>query len=238
MKSAIITGASSGIGFAIARELGRNGYALTVTSRRQDRLSLAADRLRAENFVVEDIALNMADEEAAVKVVARHEERFGRLDVLVNNAGMGVLGELDAVSVKHIDLQLAVNLRAVILGYRAALPLLRVAGAEHGNALVVNTASVTAIRPEPLMAMYATTKAAIVGLTRAMNLDLGDAGIKSTALCPGRVATEMTSDQHGHTAPEQMISAEDVASAVGWLLTLSSQCVVPEIPFLRPGNKG
>jgi NAD(P)-dependent dehydrogenase (short-subunit alcohol dehydrogenase family) len=86
------------------------------------------------------------------------------------------------------------------------------------------------------MPIYATTKAAVVGFTRAMNLDLGAAGIKSCALCPGIVATEMTADLQDRVSPEQMISPADVASAVGWLLTLSPACVVPEIPFLRPGN--
>jgi NAD(P)-dependent dehydrogenase (short-subunit alcohol dehydrogenase family) len=207
-----------------------------VTSRRDDRLQAAAQRLRDEGMTVEAVAANAADEAGIAAVVERHEARFGRLDVLVNNAGMGIAGEIDELPVKHIDLQLDVNLRAVILGYRFAVPLLRAAGAEHGRALVVNTASVTAERPEPLMPIYATTKAAVVGFTRAMNLDLGGAGIKSCALCPGIVATEMTVPLQGSIPPEEMISPEDVASAVTWLLSLSPACVVPEIPFLRPGN--
>jgi 3-oxoacyl-[acyl-carrier protein] reductase len=85
------------------------------------------------------------------------------------------------------------------------------------------------------MPLYATTKAGLVGLTRAMNLDLAGAGIKSTALCPGVVATEMTEDEE---IPEaDMIQPEDVASAVVWLLSTSPTCVVPEIPFRRPGEQ-
>jgi ketoreductase len=236
-RAALVTGASTGMGFAIARALGLGGHAVTITSRREDRLNHAARRLRAEGIEVESIAGNVADEATIAAAVARHEERFGRLDVLVNNAGLGIAGQIDEYTVKHIDLQLAVNLRAVVLGYHFAVPLLRRAGADHRNALVVNTASITAERPQALMPIYATTKAAVVGLTRAMNRDLGDAGIKSTALCPGYVDTEMTSDQHHEVAREDMITPEDIAGAVMWLLTTSPSCVVPEIPFLRPGFK-
>lgn len=234
MRAAFVTGGSSGIGLAIARVLGEAGHDLTITSRRGDRLEAAAEQLRGEGLTVQAVAGNLADERAIAAAVAAHEERYGRMDVLVNNAGMGISAEIDAYSVKHIDLQLAVNLRAVILGYRFAGPLLRRAGAEHRNALVVNTASVTAERPQPLMPIYATTKAAVVGLTRAMNVDLGPAGIKSCALCPGIVATEMTADEE--MPDDEKIAPQDVAGAVRWLLSTSPACVVEQIPFRRPGG--
>jgi NAD(P)-dependent dehydrogenase (short-subunit alcohol dehydrogenase family) len=234
VRAAFVTGGSSGIGLAIARVLGEAGHDLTITSRRGDRLEAAAEQLRGEGLTVQAVAGNLADERAIAAAVAAHEERYGRMDVLVNNAGMGISAEIDAYSVKHIDLQLAVNLRAVILGYRFAGPLLRRAGAEHRNALVVNTASVTAERPQPLMPIYATTKAAVVGLTRAMNVDLGPAGIKSCALCPGIVATEMTADEE--MPDDEKIAPQDVAGAVRWLLSTSPACVVEQIPFRRPGG--
>jgi NAD(P)-dependent dehydrogenase (short-subunit alcohol dehydrogenase family) len=234
MRAALITGGSSGIGFAIARALGKSGHQLTITSRRAGRLEAAAAALRSDGIEIQAIAANLAHEQELESVVEAHEQRYGRLDVLINNAGMGIGAEIDAYPVKHIDLQLAVNLRAVILGYRFAGPMLRRAGAEHRNALVVNSASVTAQRPRPLMPIYATTKAAIVGLTRAMNLDLGAAGIKSCALCPGIVATEMTEDED--IPDDEKISPADIAGAVQWLLTTSPACVVEEITFRRPGG--
>jgi NAD(P)-dependent dehydrogenase (short-subunit alcohol dehydrogenase family) len=234
MRAALVTGGSSGIGLAIARSLGEAGHALTISSRRGDRLEAAAEQLRDQGITVQAVSANLAHEDEIAAVVQAHEDRYERMDVLVNNAGMGISGEIDEYSVKHIDLQLAVNLRAAILGYSFAGPLLRRAGAEHRNALVVNTASVAAERPPPLMPIYATTKSALVGLTRAMNRDLGAAGIKSCALCPAIVATEMTDDEG--IADDEKIAPSDVAGAVRWLLNTTPACVVEEIKFRRPGG--
>src|SRR3954468_16194448 len=137
-RAAIVTGASSGIGLAVARMLGEEGYGLTVAARRPGKLTAAADELRGAGFEVEEVAGNMADEETIKGVVAAYEQRFGRLEVLVNNAGVGVGPAAADYETKRIDLQLSVNLRAIVLFYREALPLLRAAGAEHRNALVVN----------------------------------------------------------------------------------------------------
>ena len=141
-RAAIVTGASSGIGLAIARMLGEQGYGITAAARRPDKLAAAAEELRGAGIEVEDVAGNMADEADIQRVVAAHRDRFGRLDVLVNNAGIGVGATFDAHATKRIDLQIAVNLRAIVLFYRECADMLKAAGAEHRNALVVNTASI------------------------------------------------------------------------------------------------
>jgi NAD(P)-dependent dehydrogenase (short-subunit alcohol dehydrogenase family) len=234
-RAALVTGAGGDIGLAIARVLGAAGHALTITSRRAERLEAAAASLRGDGFDVEAIAADVTDADAVAALFEAHARRHGRLDVLVNNAGLGIPGMIDATPVRHLDLQLDVNLRAAVLGYHHGTPLLRRAGAEHRCALVVNTASIAAERPQPLLPLYAATKAALVGLTRAMNRDLGPAGIKSTALCPGYVASDMTQAAGLDVAADEMLAPADVAGAVGWLLTTGPTCVVPEIPFLRPG---
>ena len=138
-RAALVTGASSGIGFAIARMLGEEGHGLTVAARRPEKLAGAVAELREAGFEVEEVAGNMADEADIQRVVAAHRERWGRLDVLVNNAGVGVGAAVAETVTKQIDMQLDVNLRAMILFYRECADLLRAAGAEHRNALVVNT---------------------------------------------------------------------------------------------------
>src|SRR5436309_8811164 len=133
-RAALITGASSGIGLAVARVLGEEGYALTVSARRPDKLESAAEGLRAEGLEVQSVAANMTDEDEVVGVFAKHRETFGRLDMLMNNAGVGIGALMEEIQTKHLDMQLGVNLRALIIGTREGLPMLKQAGAEHGKA--------------------------------------------------------------------------------------------------------
>ena len=121
-RAALITGASSGIGLAIARALGEEGYALTVSARRPEKLEAAAEGLRADGIEVQSVAANMTEEEDVVGVFAKHREAYGRLDVLVNNAGVGIGAPMEEIQTKHLDMQLGVNLRALIVGTREGLP--------------------------------------------------------------------------------------------------------------------
>jgi NAD(P)-dependent dehydrogenase (short-subunit alcohol dehydrogenase family) len=235
-RAALVTGASSGIGLAIAHMLGADGFALTVAARRPDKLTAAADELRGAGYEVEEVAGNMAEEEDIKRIVEAHRERFGRLDVLVNNAGVGVGAAVDAHETKRVDLQLAVNLRAIVLFYRECAGLLREAGAEHRNALVVNMSSISGKSGQPWLSVYSATKAAVIGYTQAMNKELGGDGVKSVALCPGFVETPMTEFVREHVKAEDMIRTEDIAEAVRFLLKLSPACVVPEIVFQRPNE--
>jgi NAD(P)-dependent dehydrogenase (short-subunit alcohol dehydrogenase family) len=235
-RAALVTGASSGIGFAIARTLGEEGHGLTLAARRPEKLADAAEQLREAGFDVEHVAGNLADEADIQRVVAAHRDRWGRLDVLVNNAGVGVGAPVADQLTKRIDLQLDVNLRAVILFYRECADLLRAAGAEHRNALVVNMSSISGKSGQPWLNVYSATKAAVVAWTQAMNKELNGDGIKSVALCPGFVDTAMTEFIREHVAQEDMIRPQDVAEAVRFILKTGPQCVVPEVIFQRSGE--
>jgi len=235
-RAALVTGASSGIGLAIARMLGEEGYGLTLAARRPEKLSEAATGLRDAGYAIEEVAANMADEADIQRVVAAHRERWGRLDVLVNNAGVGVGSVVAEVVTKRVDLQLDVNLRAVILFYRECADLLRAAGAQHRNALVVNMSSISGKSGQPWLSVYSATKAAVVGWTQAMNKELNGDGIKSVALCPGFVDTPMSEFVREHVPQEEMIRPEDLSEAVRYLLKTSPYCVVPEIVFQRRGE--
>jgi NAD(P)-dependent dehydrogenase (short-subunit alcohol dehydrogenase family) len=234
MRAAIVTGASSGIGFAIAQVLGETGHGLTVAARRPDKLDTAAQALRDAGHEVEAVAANMAEEADVQRVVAAHRERFGRLDVLVNCAGVGIGAPVAEIVTKRADLQLAVNLRAPVLLYRECADLLRAAGAEHRSALVINLSSISGKSGQPWLSVYSATKAALIGFTQAMNKELGADGVKSVALAPGFVDTPMTDFVKAEIPPEEMIRTEDIAEAVRFLLRLSPHCLVPEIVFQRP----
>jgi NAD(P)-dependent dehydrogenase (short-subunit alcohol dehydrogenase family) len=234
-RAAIVTGASSGIGLAIADMLGSEGYALTVNSRRPEKLEGAVAQLREKGYDVAASAGSVADEAVVQRIVAEHQERFGRLDVLVNNAGVGAGEPIDTLTTKKLDLQLGANFRHIPLFYREALPMLRAAAAEHKNALVINTSSISGKRGEAWLSVYSATKHAVVGFTEAMNKELGKDYIKSTALCPAFVDTPMTDFLEGAVGIEQMITTEDVASLVRPLLFLSPGCTIPEIIFEQTG---
>ena len=235
-RAALITGGSSGIGLAIARALGEDGYGVTLSARRPEKLEQAAETLRAEGVEVEAVPANMADEPDIVALVDRHRDRFGRLDVLVNNAGVGIGGPIADHATKQLDMQLAVNLRAVYLTTRESLPLLRQAGAEHRKALIVNTASIAGKSGQGWLAAYSATKAGVVGFTQALHKEHAADGIQATALCPGFVDTAMTDWVKESVPKEAMIQPSDIAEAVRYLLRTSPACIVPELQFIRPGE--
>ena len=235
-RAAIVTGASRGIGYALAKVLADAGYAVTLSARKPESLEQAAEALRGDGARVELVAANLADEESVRAVVDRHRDTFGRLDVLVNNAGVGVGAAAGEHRTKHVDLQLDVNLRAMVVFYRECADLLRAAGAEHKNALVVNMASMAGKSPQPWLSVYSATKAAVVAYTSAMNKELNGAGVKSVAFCPGFVDTDMSEFVKESIPAEEMIRTSDIAEALQFVLRLSPSCVIPEIVFQRAGE--
>ncbi len=221
--SALVTGGSSGIGLAIARALAEEGFALTLVSRRRERVERAAAELGAQA-----VAADVSSAEDCERLVAAHRERFGGLDVLVNSAGVGVGGRLEELAVKHVDLQLSVNLRGLILVTKAAIPLLR---ASRG--LVVNLASIAGTIPAPRLSVYGAAKAAVISFTRSLNAELEDDGVRATAICPGFVATEMAA--WTGIPEEEMIQPQDCAEIVRLLLRLSPRARIPQVVVERLG---
>jgi NAD(P)-dependent dehydrogenase (short-subunit alcohol dehydrogenase family) len=235
-RAAIVTGASRGIGRALAEALVAEGYDLTVSARQPDTLEEAAEHLRALGATVVAVPGSLNDEAVIQQVVSAHRDQFGRVDVLVNSAGLGIGAAAGEYATKAVDLMLDVNLRAIVLFYREALDLLKVAGEEHRGALVVNLASIAAKASPAWLSVYGATKAAVVSYTNAMNKELNASGIKSVAFCPGFVDTDMTEFVRGQIPQEEMLRTSDIAEALRFLLRVSPACVVPEIIFARPGE--
>jgi NAD(P)-dependent dehydrogenase (short-subunit alcohol dehydrogenase family) len=235
-RAALITGGSSGIGLAIARALGEDGYKLTVSARRPEKLEEAVKGLTDAGIEAQAAPANMADEDGIKQVVAAHRDKYGRLDVLINNAGVGIGSAIADAETKKLDMQLDVNLRAVYLTLRECIPMLKEAGAEHRRALVVNTASIAGVRHQAWLAAYSATKAGVIALSGAAHGELAGDGIQVAAFAPGFVDTPMTDWTKGEIPPEDMIRPEDLAEAVRFLLRTSPACFVPEIRFIRPGD--
>jgi len=235
-RAALVTGASSGIGLAISHALAEDGYAVTMSARRPDKLEAAAATLQSEGFDITVVPANVASEDELKMLVAGHRTRYGRLDVLVNNAGVGIGSPIDELETKKIDMQLDVNLRSYVIAMREAMPMLRAAGAEHGKALIVNTASIAGKGGQGWLAVYSATKAGVIGLSQAAQMEVGRAGIQVTALCPAFVDTPMTEWVQGQVKPEEMIQPQDLAETVRLLLRTSRYCLIPEVVFTRPGD--
>jgi len=233
-RAALITGGSSGIGLAVARALGEDGYGVTISARRPEKLEGAAEELRSAGLEVEAVPANLVEEDEVVAMVNAHRERFGRLDVLANNGGVGIGQPMAEIQTKHLDMQIAVNLRSYVIATREALPLLREAGGEHGKALIANTSSIAGKSGQGWLSVYSATKAGVIGFSQATQKEVGGDGIQVTALCPGFVDTPMTDFVRDQVKQEEMIRPEDIAEAVRFLLSTSPACIVPEVVFQRP----
>jgi NAD(P)-dependent dehydrogenase (short-subunit alcohol dehydrogenase family) len=224
MKSALVTGGSSGIGLALARVLHEEGYALTLAARKLERLEAARDQLSAE-IVTADVSR----EEDCIRLVAAHTELHGGLDVLVNSAGLGIARNIGDLSTKYWDLQFAVNMRGTFVITREALPLLR-----KTNGYVVNLASIAGTIPTPGLAGYGASKAAVISFTRSLAREEAATGVRATAICPGFVDTPMT--EWTGIAGNEMIQPEDCAEIVRTLLRLSPAARVPVVVIERAGD--
>ncbi|MBA3245046.1 MAG: SDR family oxidoreductase [Actinobacteria bacterium] len=226
MASALVTGGSSGIGLAIARMLGEERFGLTLASRTAEKVEAAAGELGAHA-----IAADMSKPEDCERVVAEHVARHGGLDVLVNSAGVGIAGRVEDAQLKHIDRQLNINLRGLVLVTQAAIPHLR---ASRG--WIVNLASIAGTVAVPILPIYAASKAAVISLTHSLNADLDGDGVRSIAICPGFVDTPMA--EFSGLPGEQMIQPEDCAEVVRMCLRLSPNARVPQVVIQRVGASG
>jgi NAD(P)-dependent dehydrogenase (short-subunit alcohol dehydrogenase family) len=224
VPSALVTGGSSGIGLAIARMLRDEGYDLTLASRTREKIEAAAAELGAY-----PLAADMGSEEDCVRVVAEHHKRYGGLDVLVNSAGLGIGGTVESLQAKHIDLQLGVNIRGLLLVTREAIPLLK-----ESKGMIVNLASIAGTTPTPGLTVYGATKAAVIALTRSQNVELDGDGVRAIAICPGFVDTPMA--QWSGIEPAEMIRPEDCAEVVRMCLRLSPFARIPQVVIERVGS--
>lgn len=208
-KVALVTGASRGIGAAVARRLAAEGVRLGLASRSGDDLGIA-------NAVAQPC--DVRDAAQMESIVAATVGAFGRLDILIPNAGVGAYGPFLELAPDFLEEMIDVNVRGTLYAVRAALPHLL----ESGEADIVTVASEAGRRGLPLEAVYCSSKFAQVGFTRSLDHELRERGIRCTNVCPGGVATDFALEPgRGRTqdALAGMMSAEDVADVVLFVLT-------------------
>jgi short-subunit dehydrogenase len=214
-RTCVVTGASSGIGEEIARELARRGYGVTLVARREDRLkALAAELVSGQSVRAEVVTADLADPDARAAIMSTVAERGLVVDMLVNNAGIGTTGRVSAADPERELTMLRTNVEALVDLTMRCLPGM----VARGRGGILNVASTAAFQPLPGQAGYAATKAFVLSYSQATAAEVRKAGVSVTALCPGPVRTEF-GDTAGFSAKEMnvpefvWVPAADVARA-------------------------
>ncbi|QHC22097.1 SDR family oxidoreductase [Streptomyces sp. GS7] len=236
---ALVTGASGGIGAATALALAREGAALALVARRAERLAELTDTIRARGGSCAAITADLRDGARARRSVAEAAERFGRLDVLVNNAGYVAMGALEEVGPEDLDRMVDLNLTAVLHLSRAALPhLLR--AAEHGPRGVADLVAVSSVAgrvPRRGNSVYSATKHAVCAFSEALRQEVTGRGVRVGVVEPGLTSTEMATGAGlaaaRGMAQESWLRAEDIARALTFMVTQPPHAAINEI-MVRP----
>ncbi len=228
----IVTGATQGIGRAIAWALGREGARLSLCARTSAQVDALVEELRREEVAVVGARCDVADETSVETFVELARSRLGPVDVLVNNAGLAYFVPVEHMSTADFDSTLAVNVRGVFLMTRAVLG--EMTRRERGH--IVNVASLAGRNPVPGAAAYAASKHAVLGFSKSLFGEVRKQGVRVTAICPGSVVTpffEKSGAKLEH--PERKLQADDVASMVLAALRLPDRALVSELD-IRPTN--
>ena len=229
-KTAVVTGASRGIGRAIALRLGRMGASVAICSRKRADIEHAAASFLKEGIRALPIVADVTLADDVESLVERASAEFGEIEILVNNAGIGLFGSFYERSESDWDAVLDTNLKAVFLTSRAVAPRMIRSGSGH----IINISSLASKSAFSGGALYCASKWGLMGLTACMAEDLRAYGIRVSVICPGSVNTEFSS--HSGRTSANLLQPEDVAHAVAALVTQSSQSFISEID-LRPLKK-
>ncbi|WP_035614430.1 SDR family oxidoreductase [Haloferula sp. BvORR071] len=233
-KVVLITGASSGIGEATARHLARKGHRLVIGARRTDRLEALATQLNAECGTVEFSSLDVTDLDDVRAFAGLALEKFGRIDVIVNNAGVMPLSPLEALKIDEWNRMIDVNIRGVLHGIAAALPVMK----KQGSGQVINVSSIAGHLVWPSCAVYSATKHAVIAISEGLRQENTD--IRVTVISPGVTTSELAHTiTHEDTAKfidgfrEVAIPADAIARAIAFAIEQPGEVDVNEI-IVRP----
>lgn len=224
-KTAIVTGASKGIGRAIAIRLSEMGYSLALAARNEEQLKETSSLCKGKAICV---PTDITDERQALELFEKTLSEFGRVDVLVNNAGMGVFKPLTDTSLEEWQKVVDTNLTGSFLCAREAFKIMK----DQKSGAIINIASVVGIKGYPNQGAYTASKHGMVGLTKVIAEEGREYGIKAHVICPGGVATEMVKEARPDINPDELLQPNDVADLVEYFLKLSPKAMV-DIVHLR-----
>lgn len=228
-KVAIVTGASRGIGRAISVALARESATVVLAARSAQHLQEVSDQVTEAGGKAHIIATELTDEESIKSLVRETGEQFGRLDVLVNNAGITHSASLEETTTKEWEKLMWVNARAPFILCREALPLLR----KSDRAYIINIASVVGVKGYPEQSAYTSSKHALRGMSISLAEEMRGTNIRVHVLCPGGVATDMVARVRPDIAKDELIGPEELAELVHYLVTHKGNAVVDELHIRR-----
>jgi NAD(P)-dependent dehydrogenase (short-subunit alcohol dehydrogenase family) len=213
--------------------LAENGYDLTLSGRNEERLAVATKRASVHGGTVRSVAADLGDDQAVKNLVAGHLKQFGRIDALVNAAGVGDLpAATKDLPTERIDNELRINLRSVIVLVRECLPSLIAAGRDHGKAIVVSVSSEAADGGLENFSPYAASKAGLRAFMQSLQAEVRLDGVQATTLTPGFTATNLAAwCEKAGIDLRDLIQPEDLGAALRFLLQTTSSCIVSNIDF-------
>jgi 3-oxoacyl-[acyl-carrier protein] reductase len=230
--TALVTGATEGIGRAIAEALGRAGYRVGICSRSREKVAAALAELRGLGIAAAGAAADVAEPDQVARLVDEVRGALGEIDVLVNNAGVLIARPFEELTLEDWDATMATNLRSLYLTTRLVLPGMRA----RRRGTIVNVASLAGRNGFVGGSAYSASKHAVLGFSRSLMLEVRKDNVRVVAVCPGSVATGMLRGQAMlKPDPERILRPEDVAASVLHVLTLPTGALVSELD-IRPTN--
>ncbi|MDQ3426479.1 MAG: SDR family NAD(P)-dependent oxidoreductase [Gemmatimonadota bacterium] len=231
-STALVTGASLGIGRATAIALGRAGYRVGLCARTFDRLEAVVAELRKDGIEAVGVPADVGHPDQVRRAVERVTGELGEVDVLVNNAGVMIARPFEELTLEDWDATMATNLRSLFLVTRAVLPGMR----RRRRGAIVNVASLAGRNGFAGGTAYSASKHAVLGFSRSLMLEVRKEGVRVITICPGSVDTALRRDQPMlEVDPERILSPEDVADTIVHALSLPDRALVSELD-LRPTN--
>lgn len=237
-KVVVLTGASSGIGEAAVRLLAEQGAHVVIGARRLDRLEALASELRSQGRSVEYQQLDVTELDQVEAIVRLAQDKFGKVDVIVNNAGVMPLSPLEALKIEEWNRMIDVNIRGVLHGIAAGIPVMK----EQGFGHIINVASIGAYSVTKTAAVYCATKYAVLAITDGLRIELGDK-IRTTLVSPGVTESELADTITDESSKAFMkeyrknaIPASAVAQAIAYAIGQPAGIDVSEL-IVRPGGQ-
>ncbi len=231
-KVAIVTGASRGVGKAVCLAFAKEGAGIVLAARSIEKLRDAAEEVKEAGGRAEIVVGDLCEEEAVKKVVKVTKGKFGRLDIVVNNAGVTHSAKLEDTATADWDRLFNVNTRAPFILCREALPLLRKAP----KAYIINIASIVGIKCYALQSAYTASKHALRGMTKSLAEELRGTNVRVHSICPGGIDTDMIGAIRPDIKKEDLMQPEEIAELVVYLVTHKGNAVMDELHIRRAAS--